>query len=169
MQLTGCKILSYRAALYIPHRWCIYFYVTEYAWALNRPGRHKTGSHFPWQCVYTCHINLTRKKRPYIVMIKLNDICIQYTAWCRRDTHTATSLTHTPWSTRLGPARSQHGENRMRLRIREIDPRNGIGGSDGEILSVLVKIKTVCTDRCVSSRCAGRATLSNRHGVMTRS
>ncbi|KYM99761.1 hypothetical protein ALC62_09379 [Cyphomyrmex costatus] len=29
-----------------------------------------------------------------------------YTAWCRRDT--ATSLTHTPWSTRLGPARSQH-------------------------------------------------------------
>lgn len=26
-------------------------------------------------------------------MIKLNDICIQYTAWCRRDT--ATSLTHT--------------------------------------------------------------------------
>lgn len=31
-------------------------------------------------------------------MIKLNDICIQYTAWCRRDT--ATSLTHTPWSTR---------------------------------------------------------------------
>ncbi|KYN36880.1 hypothetical protein ALC56_08671 [Trachymyrmex septentrionalis] len=39
-------------------------------------------------------------------MIKLNNICIQYTAWCRRDT--ATSLTHTPWSTRLGPARSQH-------------------------------------------------------------
>lgn len=46
-------------------------------------------------------------------MIKLNDICIQYTAWCRRDT--ATSLTHTPWSTRLGPARSQHNENRMIL------------------------------------------------------
>lgn len=30
-------------------------------------------------------------------------------------THTATSFKHTPWSTRLGPARSQHGENRMRL------------------------------------------------------
>lgn len=53
-------------------------------------------------------------------MIKLNDICIQYTAWCRRDT--ATSLTHTPWSTRLGPARSQHRKSDERLyRIRKID------------------------------------------------
>lgn len=55
-------------------------------------------------------------------MIKLNDICIQYTAWCRRDT--ATSLTHTPWSTRLGPARSQHTVKiTMRLRIREESTR----------------------------------------------
>jgi len=93
--------------------------------------RHKTGSHFPWQCVYTCHINLTRKKRSYIVMIKLNNICIQYTAWCRRDT--ATSLTHTPWSTRLGPARSQHRKSDETIhRIRGIDPRNGIGESGWE-------------------------------------
>jgi len=54
---------------------------------------------------------LNKKKRSYIVMIKLNDICIQYAAWCR---DTATSLIHTPWSTRLGLARSQH-KNRIRL------------------------------------------------------
>lgn len=70
-------------------------------------------------------------------MIKLNDICIQYTAWCRRDT--ATSLTHTPWSTRLGPARSQHNENQMRQKIRGIDPRNGIGESDGRSLPVVAR------------------------------
>lgn len=65
-------------------------------------------------------------------MIKLNDICIQYTAWCRRDT--ATSLTHTPWSTRLGPARSQHthSENHDETTdSRGIDPRDGIGESGG--------------------------------------
>lgn len=27
-------------------------------------------------------------------MIKLNDICIQYTAWCRRDTHGDQFNTH---------------------------------------------------------------------------
>lgn len=27
-------------------------------------------------------------------MIKLNDICIQYTAWCRRDTHGDQFKTH---------------------------------------------------------------------------
>lgn len=29
MKINRCKILSYRAALYIQHRGCIYFYVTE--------------------------------------------------------------------------------------------------------------------------------------------
>lgn len=81
-------------------------------------------------------------------MIKLNDICIQYTAWCRRDTHTATSLTHTPWSTRLGPARSQHTtENRMRLsdlgdRPAERDRRVGRDVNHVPEGS-LVKIKTI--------------------------
>ncbi|KYM77191.1 hypothetical protein ALC53_12486 [Atta colombica] len=71
-------------------------------------------------------------------MIKLNNICIQYTAWCRRDT--ATSLTHTPWSTRLGPARSQHRKSDETIhRIRGIDPRNGIGESGWEnIFSLIV-------------------------------
>lgn len=82
-------------------------------------------------------------------------------------THTATSLTHTPWSTRLGLARSQHGENRMRLRIRGIDPRNGIGESDGRgDPSVLVKIKTIQRSmRVLPMR--GSSGPSNRHGVMT--
>lgn len=44
-------------------------------------------------------------------MIKLNDICIQYTAWYRRETRLPVLNTHTPWSTRMGPARMQHGEN----------------------------------------------------------
>lgn len=65
-------------------------------------------------------------------------------------THTATSFKHTPWSTRLGPARSQHGENRMRLDGFERSTRGtGSESRTGEEGSspVLVKIKTIRCDR----------------------
>lgn len=45
--INKCKILSYRAALYIRHRWCIYFYVTEICLRAHNDRRNKTGSHFP--------------------------------------------------------------------------------------------------------------------------
>lgn len=89
-------------------------------------------------------------------MIKLNDICIQlYRLVPPR--HGDASLT--PWSTRLGPARLQHGKRSDGdYQIRGIDPRNGIGESDGrDVLprcGSLVKIKNRSEkkqNRCVSS------------------
>lgn len=103
-------------------------------------------------------------------MIKLNDICIQYTAWCRRDT--ATSLTHTPWSTRLGPARSQHRKSDETVTDSSgIDPRNGIGESEaggkislssryGSLVKNQKSIRSI--DACPLPRCAGRVHPSNR-------
>lgn len=100
-------------------------------------------------------------------MIKLNDICIQYTAWCRRDT--ATSLTHTPWSTRLGPARSQHRKSDETIRIRKIDPRNGIGESDGTTLSrygsLVENQKSIQRSMRIPPDARVESRLSNRHGV----
>lgn len=114
-------------------------------------------------------------------MIKLNDICIQYTAWCRRDT--ATSLTHTPWSTRLGPARSQHRKSDETVTDSSgIDPRNGIGESEaGGKISLssrydsLVKIKNrsdrsmripspdARVERSLESQTRRRVSITQRH------
>lgn len=109
-------------------------------------------------------------------MIKLNDICIQYTAWCRRDTATSFNTHAMVNETGARPLATQWKSDETRYRIRETRPaeRDRRIGREREIeietlSNVLVKIKTICTDRCASSRCASRATLSNRHGVMTRS
>ncbi|KAL6256001.1 hypothetical protein P5V15_013236 [Pogonomyrmex californicus] len=79
---------------------------------------------------------------------------------------TATSLTHTPWSTRLGPARSQHSENRMRLSGFEgstrgtgsESPRREVRPFAGDLLPRLAgeNQNDPTIDAC-PLRCAGRA------------
>lgn len=75
-------------------------------------------------------------------MIKPNDICIQYTAWCRRDTHGDQFNTHAMVNeTGARPLATQWKSDETtdsRDRPAERDRRVG-----REILSVLVKIKTI--------------------------
>lgn len=100
-------------------------------------------------------------------MIKPNDICIQYTAWCRRDTHGDQFNTHAMVNeTGARPLATQWKSDETtdsRDRPAERDRRVG-----REILSVLVKIKTIQRSmRVLPMR--GSSNLSNRHSVMTRS